>query len=192
MSATVAKKLMNAEEFFEFCHLDENQQRNLELEKGEVVEMPRPGERHGVVCSNSSYIFGRYTRQIRRGYTCANDTGLILERDPDTVRGPDVFLYLDSKPYAELEVRYSDKLPDLLVEVLSPTDRLGKVIKRIRKFLELGVKMIWLADPESCNITVFKLNSAPEVLEKDQEITGYDLLPDFRCSVAEFFFMPEA
>ena len=60
----------------------------------------------------------------------------------------------------------------------------------IRKFLELGVKMVWLADPESCNITVFRLNSTPEVLEKDQDITGYDLLPDFRCSVAEFFFMP--
>ena len=192
MSTAVAKKLMTAEEFFESCHLPENAARNLELVQGEVEEMPRPGVRHGVVCNNGAYIFGGYTRRIRRGYSCANDTGLIIGREPDTVRGPDVFLYLDSKPYGELEVRYSEKLPDLLLEVLSPTDRLGQVIKRIQKFLEQGVQMVWLADPESCNITVFRPNAAPVVYDKDQELAGFDLLPDFRCPVSEFFFVPGA
>lgn len=190
MSTVIAKKLMTAEEFFEFSHLDENQDRHLELIKGEVEEMPQPGERHGVVCGNAGGLLWNYTRQRRKGYLCTNDTGVILDREPDTVRGPDLALYLLSKPYTELEVRYSEILPDLAVEVLSPTDRWGKIIKKISLLLKRGVKMVWLLDPESRNVTVFLPDKAPMVFEEGQELTGFDLLPDFRCPVSEFFFMP--
>jgi Uma2 family endonuclease len=192
MSTAVAKKLMTAEEFFEFSHLEEKQYRNLELDKGEVVEMPRPGARHGVVCGNAGGILWNYTRQRRRGYVCAHDTGLLVEREPDTVRGPDVLLYLESKPYAELEIRYSEVLPDLAVEVLSPTDRWGAVTKKIGQLLERGVKMVWLIDPDARNISVYRPDKPPQVFEEGQELTGLDVLPDFRCPVSEFFFMPES
>src|SRR4051812_760928 len=85
--STVAAKMMTADEFFDWSHLPENRDRHFELERGEIVEISRPGERQGVVCGNAVGILGSYTRQRRRGYVCSNDIGLILEREPDTVRG---------------------------------------------------------------------------------------------------------
>src|SRR5579859_4269133 len=97
--ATAATKTMTAEEFFEWSHQPENRDRLFELEEGEIVEMSLPGERHGVVCGNANGILWSFTRQRKKGYVCSNDTGLILERDPDTVRGADVALYEESKRY---------------------------------------------------------------------------------------------
>ena len=90
--SSVLTNLMTAEEFYDWVHRPENRDRHFELEEGELVEMSRPGERHGVVCGNTSYILVGYTRKRKKGYVCSNDTGLILDRDPDNVRGPDIAL----------------------------------------------------------------------------------------------------
>ena len=121
--------------------------------------------------------------------TC-NDTGLILERDPDSVRGVDVAVYLDSVAYRDLSIKYTERLPTLAAEVLSPNDRWKKMLKRISKFQARGVPLVWLLDPEGRDVTVFRLNQPPVFLEEGDELTGMDVLPDFRCRVAEFFVMP--
>src|SRR5436309_6980174 len=93
MSTAESTRLMTAEEFYDFCHLPENRDRHFELERGEVVEVSRPSILHGFVCANFARILGNYTFQRRKGYVCSNDAGVIWERGPDTVKGPDVFLY---------------------------------------------------------------------------------------------------
>ena len=81
--ASVISKRLTADEFYEWTHRPENRDRHFELEEGEVVEMSRPGERHGTVCSNTSYLLVGYTRTIKKGNVTSNDTGIVLERDPD-------------------------------------------------------------------------------------------------------------
>ena len=88
--SSVGSQLMTAEEFFDWVHRPENRDRRFELDEGEVVEMSRPGERHGTVCANVAWILGSYIRQVKKGNVVANDTGIILQRDPDSVKGPDV------------------------------------------------------------------------------------------------------
>lgn len=185
--ATVATKPITAEEFFDFVHRPENRDRHFELEDGEIVEMSRPGELHGVVCGNVTGLFWSYCRQRKRGRVCCNDMGLIVKRDPDTVRGPDVSLYLDHKKYEDLDRRYPEAFPALIVEVLSPNDRLGKTIKRLQRFLATGVPLAWMVDPESRNVSFFRPGQAPLVLDEDQEIADVAELPDFRCRVADLF-----
>src|SRR6266404_889945 len=84
MSPVAIKQQLSAEEFFDWCNQPENRDRHFELERGEVVEVSRPGERHGFVCLNVGAILRNYTFQQRKGYACGNDTGVLLERDPDT------------------------------------------------------------------------------------------------------------
>src|SRR5437764_2350822 len=93
MSTISVRQRMNAEEFFDWCNRPENRDRHFELERGEVVEMSRPGERPGFVCLNVGAILRNYAYQRRKGYACSNDTGLIVERTPATFRGPDVVYY---------------------------------------------------------------------------------------------------
>src|ERR1700679_3681026 len=93
--------LMTTQEFFEWANYPENRDRHYELDRGKVVEVPLSGQRHGFVCASVSYILNSYAHQRRRGYACCNNTGLILERDPDTVLGPDVMLYDEMQRYDE-------------------------------------------------------------------------------------------
>ncbi len=190
MSIVAAKQRMSAEEFFDWCNRPENRDRHFELERGEVVEMSRPGERHGFVCLNVGRILANYTFEKRRGYACSNDTGLILERDPDTVRGPDVLLYDQAKRYDDLNPRYSERMPTLAVEVLSPNDKWGKVTRRITDLLRRGIAVIWLVDPEGRSVTVYRPSQLPQVFEGTDELQGDPELPGFRCRVADFFYLP--
>jgi Uma2 family endonuclease len=189
MSA-IATPLMTAEEFFDFCHRPENRDKRLELERGRVVEMSLPGERHGVVCANASGMLWLFARQRKRGHVCTNDSGLLIEREPDTVRGADVTFYDEIRRYEELNPKYSDRPPKLLVEVLSPNDKPGKVIRRIYRFLAMGAALVWMVDPEERTLTVFRTGKEPVEFKSDQEVTGEDVLPDLRIQVADFFAMP--
>lgn len=187
---SIAAPPMSAEEFFDFVHRPENRDRRFELEEGEVVEMSRPGERHGTVCGNIAFLLGYYIRQIKRGRVQTNDTGLIIDRDPDTVRGPDVALYLESKKYDELATKYSDLMPTLVVEVLSPNDKVHRSTRRLNRFLDRGVALVWLVDPESRAVTMWWRGQEPIVRDDSEEIAGLPALPDFRCKVAEIFDAP--
>ncbi len=191
MSTGTTTKRMTAAEFFDWVHRPENQGKHLELVRGEVVEMSRPGERHCLVCSNVGWVLNNYVRQQRKGYVLNNDPGLLLERDPDTVRGPDVVFFEGSRPYREMNPKFAEGLPTLAVEVLSPTDRIGKVTRRITQFLHSGIRLVWLIDPEACDVTVFRPGKDPYVVEQHQELTGDEILSGFRCPVAEFFFSAE-
>jgi Uma2 family endonuclease len=187
---TLATQRMTAEEFFEWANRSENRDRHFELVQGELVELPRHGLRHGVICANAGWILGNFTFQQRKGYVCSNNTGLIMERDPDTVRGPDLMLFDDVHRYEELNPKFAEQLPKLAVEVLSPDDRWGKVMRRIAHFLSCGTPLVWLVDPEDRSVMVFRPGQLPQVFDENEELTGYDILPDLRCRVADFFFVP--
>src|SRR5262245_63834173 len=106
MNPPATQTRMTAEEFFDWVQRPENRDRHFELERGSVVELSRPGERHGFVCLNVGAVLRNYTFQRRKGYALGNDTGVILEHDPDTVRGPDVVLYDQARRYADLSAVY--------------------------------------------------------------------------------------
>jgi Uma2 family endonuclease len=190
--ATAATHLMTADEFYDFANRPENRDRHFELEEGEIVEMPNPGHRHGVICGNLTGLFFMYIRQVKRGRVLSNDAGLIIERDPATVRGPDVAVYTDAKKYDELPTRYPDDYPALAVEVLSPSDSSSRTMRRLNRFLDKGVGQVWQMDPDSRTVTIWWHSQAPIVLEDHEEIANLPGLPDFRCKVSEIFDAPGA
>ena len=188
--ATADTKLMTAEEFYNWAKRPENRDRYCELERGKIVEMSRREKRHGLICANGVGILRNYTIERQKGYVCSNDIGIIVERHPDTVRGPGILLFEDATRFEEVDEKYSE-IPALLsVEVLSPNDTLGKVMRRVREQLRFGTPMVWVVDPEARNVTVHQPGKEPLIFEETEELTGGDVLPDFRCRVAEFFALP--
>jgi Uma2 family endonuclease len=183
---------MTAAEFFAWVHRPENRNRFFELDRGEVVEMPPPGKHHGFVCANVSRILGNFAVQRRKGYVCTNDAGMIVEKDPDTVRGPDVTFYEDAETTLDMERQYAARPPLLAVEVLSPDDRINRVIRRITQMLRAGVAVVWLVDPEGRDVSVYRAGQDPSLMVEAQELTGEPALPDFRCRIADFFAVPGA
>jgi Uma2 family endonuclease len=183
--------LMTADEFTEWCNRPENTDRHFELVRGEVVEMPSPKKIHGVVTSNVGYFLGHYIRQQRKGYITTNDAGTLLERDPDTIRGPDVAYFTDANAFRELHPAYGEVPPVLAVEVLSPDDRVNKVLRKVDDYLGNGVRVVWLVDPEEQSVRVFRPGQPAHTLTAEHEIDGGEDLPAFRCAIREFFVLPE-
>ena len=183
-------RLMTAEEFCDWVHRPENTDRSFELVRGEVIELPPPMKRHGVVTGNLARLIGNYLFQRRKGYLTSNDSGVILEHDPDTVRGPDVAVYEDAQTWAELHPKYGEVPPLLAVEVLSPTDKVNKVNRKIADYLRAGVGLVWFADPEEQTLTVYRRGHEPRLHEASETVTGEEVLPGLTLKVADCFFMP--
>jgi Uma2 family endonuclease len=190
MSTETATKLMTAEEFYDWVSQPENADKWFELVRGVVIELPPTEKRQGVVCANVSYCLANYTIQHNKGYVTTNDSGVILERGPDTVRGPDVAVYDDADSFDDLHPKYGEVPPRLAVEVLSPNDRADRILPKITDYLRNGVALVWVVNPQQRTVTVYQPGKAVAVVAQDQELTGEDVYPDLRCKVADFFFIP--
>jgi Uma2 family endonuclease len=184
-----AKKLMTADEFWDYCQLPENEHKPLELVRGEVIELPSPKKIHGVVCYNIARRIGDFVERVRKGYLTTNGSGVQLEHDPDTVRGPDVAYFTDADKFADLDPGWGEVPPVLAVEVLSPSDKQRKVMEKIGDYLRNGVSVVWLVNFEERFVTVFRRSEPPKTVDELQELTA-DELPGFSCRVTDFFRLP--
>ena len=189
--AVAPPKLMTADEFFDFVNAIENRNRYFELVRGEVIEVSRPTRIHGRVCANTTFRLEMHVQKRKKGYIVCNDSGVILEYDPDTVRGPDVAYYEDVERFEDLPEKWGDTVPRLAVEVLSPNDTARYITEKINDFLNNGVEVVWVIEPDAKKVTVYSKTGITSLTEKDT-LTGGDVLPGFKCKVADLFVLPEA
>lgn len=158
----------------------------LELVRGEVVVMPPPRGKHGVCCAKIAYLLMNFVMPRQLGWVTTNDSGVILERNPDTVRGPDLaFWSITRQPV--VPDGYFEIPPDLAVEVLSPTDRRSDVRAKIKDYLFYGVSVVWLVDPETQTVMVYTGNHRGVEYDTEDTLDGGVTLPGFTCRVADFF-----
>jgi Uma2 family endonuclease len=183
---TVEQPPMTVEQFVRLAPPEDGSR--LELVKGELVVMPPPKGRYGVCCSNVSRLLGNFAEAHRLGWVTTNDTGVIWERGPDTLRGPHVaFWRIERQP--EVPDGYFLLPPDLAVEVLSPDDRPGVVRAKIKQYVFYGVPLVWLIDPdpEVRTVRVYAGQMRGTELGEEDRIDGGDVLPGFACPVAALF-----
>lgn len=181
---------MTAEAFFEWANRPENAGKRYELEDGEVVEMPSPGELHGLYCWLAVRLLTVYISRRGSGYLLTNDTGLVVRRKPDTVRGPDIMLFLEQPDLSKMSRKFCERVPALIVEVLSPTDTMRKTTVRVGQYLKRGVPLVWVIDPEERIVYVHRPEEFGKVLDETEELTGNGVLPDFSCPVRDLFTPP--
>lgn len=185
------KLRMNADDFYEFVNKPENRTRSFELVRGEVIEVSRPRRSHGFIYGNVARILGNYTFRKKKGYVTSNDSGVVLEHDPDTVRGPDVAYYEDVEAFEDLPEKWGDIAPRLAVEVLSPNDTAHLIIDKITDYLNNGVEVVWVIDPDNKRVTIYSKTAGVQMLTEKDALPGGDVLPGFRCKMADLFLLPD-
>src|SRR5947207_6957229 len=84
----IETKLVTVEQFMNMPDPPDGSRQ--ELVRGVIRAMPPAKGRHGVCCAKISRLIGNFVDAQRLGIVATNDTGVILERNPDTVRGPDI------------------------------------------------------------------------------------------------------
>jgi len=182
--ATVATKPMTAEEFY---LTTEPEDGKYELVKGEIVFIPPPGLRHGEVQDNVFFAIKSYLKANHVGRV-VTESGAITERDPDSVRGPDVSYYGQERlPFDTEVMAYHDQPPDLVAEVVSPDDTKKELKAKVKEYLAAGVRVVWVVHPRDRTVTVCTGPRKSTVLEADATPTAEDVLPGFSCPVADFF-----
>ena len=128
-----------------------------------------------------------FVRPRGLGTVYTGDTGFILARSPDTVRGPDIaFVSSGRREILEDEDRFLPGPPDLAVEVLSPGDRAGRIREKVADYLTAGTRMVWVVDPARGRVNVYRALLSPRTLQPGDEVEGEDVLPGFRAEVSEF------
>lgn len=182
--STVVTKPMTAEEFF---LTEEFENGKYELVRGEIEFMPPPGIRHGEVQTNVAFVVKLFLKSHRIGRV-VTESGAITERDPDSVRGPDVSFYSAERlPFGVEVIAYHDLPPDLCVEVKSPSDTKSGLRAKAHEYLTGGVKLVWVVDPEACTVTIYDSIIQSTVLEAEATLTAESVLPGFSCVVSDFF-----
>ena len=180
----VAPKLLTAEEYA--ARPDPGHPE--ELVRGRVVPLSMPKPRHGWICNKAGRLLGNFVEVHQLGWVFSNDPGVITERDPDTVRGADIAFYSYARlPWGELPDRYLDVAPELVVEVVSPSDRWPKVLAKVAEYLEAGVTVVVVLDGQPPSARVFRDDGTTRELGPDDELALPDLLPGFSVAVRRFF-----
>jgi Uma2 family endonuclease len=159
-----------------------------ELVRGRIVPMTVPLPRHGEICGNAYLILRTCVDEHGLGRVLCNDSGVITERKPDTVRGADVSFYSYTRvPKGRLPRRYLDVAPELVVEILSPSDRWPKVLAKVAEYLDAGTSAVLVLDDERQMAHVYRPDGAPQLLTAAEELTIPEVLGDFRVKVDQFF-----
>jgi Uma2 family endonuclease len=156
-----------------------------ELVDGEIVVSPT-GMRHGEVALKISHTIATFLENNPIGRVYGTDVGITFPND--NIRSPDVlFVRTEKLPGGKSPVGFGELIPDLCVEVLSPSDSVRHVAQKIGEFLECGVPIVWLVDPGRKSVTVYRSLSQIEQYQGDDVITAEPILPGFSCPVSRFF-----
>jgi Uma2 family endonuclease len=162
--------------------------RHTELVLGRIVEMPPTNFMHGIVTSCVNALIRTYVKDRSLGWVTGNDSVIITERDPDSVRGPDVAFFSYTRiPKESPPQGYPEVAPELVFEVRSPSDRWSAINAKASEYLAAGVLVVCVLDPETRTAVVYTENDSPSKKTEDDELTLPEVFPDFKVSVRQFF-----
>ncbi len=180
----ITKKKTTAEEF----ETTAASLGSCELVRGEVVPLSPGGTKHSKVASNVTGLLWQWARQSKLGRVWSGEAGLVVESDPDTVRGADA-AYISYKrlPRGEEPEGFATVPPELVVEIVGKGQGWGKMVEKAGEYLGMGVDCVWVVDPKSRRLHVFRPDGEPTVLDERQSVSDENILPGFSCEVREFF-----
>lgn len=161
-----------------------------ELIAGEIVAQQPPDPIHGNVVLNLSKALAVHLQQEQTaGYACF-ELGLVVKRNPDTVRCPPLSFFSGGPMFAETDNVVTETQPALVVEIASTPDRRRDMRHRVESYLQWGVDMIWVADTEDRQLHVFRADQEATQLKAEETLTGGPVLAGFEVPVARLFADP--
>jgi Uma2 family endonuclease len=181
---TTKKKLLTAEDLLAL----HSKGIKGELIRGVFCETVSTGIEHGEIAANFAGEMRTFVKPLRLGRVFTSDSGIRLERGPDTVREPDVgFISAERLPLGTRITGYSEVVPDLVVEIASPTDSLRIMFDRAQMWLRYGVILVWVAFPETETVDVYRKDTPALTLTMEDTLDGDPVVAGFTLAVREVF-----
>ena len=187
MTTATERKLMTADELLK---LPKGDGRRFELIRGVLIEKMPVGDPHCEAVALTSAAMVNYARSNRYGVVRTGEPGYWLDRDPDTVRAPDVAWFAPGR-LTRGRRGYPEIVPDLAIEIKSPSNSWPEITAKAYMWLSYGSREAWVGDPETISVRIYRPNAAPVVLGADDVLDGGDLLPGFSIPVRDLFLWEE-
>lgn len=163
--------------------------RRFELVDGELVE--RTMSFHsGWVTSLLNEKLTAYVRANQLGAASSEASYQCFAEDPDRVRRPDISFIERSRLMPSLMSGHVPIPPDLAIEVASDNDTLFAVRRKIGEYLRAGVRLVWVVNPEEREVQVFRADGTYSLVHSGDSLDGENVVPGFRCPLAEIFAPP--
>jgi len=176
------KTLLTAEQFDNYPFEED---KRYELDEGELIEMTRPAYKHNRILGIIFVELSNYFRQNKIGEALVSENLYALS--PSTRRAPDVAVILGDRRAELRDAKVIAIIPEIAVEILSPSETPARIHRKLNQYFEAGVKEVWLIDPEASLAEVWTGPSLPgKALSVGETLTSV-LLPAFSLNLAELF-----
>jgi Uma2 family endonuclease len=184
--ATTAKLTLD-----EFLKLPETKPAS-ELVDGEVVQKTMPTYAHAIIERLLSLAVSLFLREHPIGDGGPEFRCIFGPAGQERAFVPD-FVFVTAERLQGLRGDQPFRgAPDLAVEILSPDDRWIEVMEKVRFYLENGVRLVWVINPEARTVMVMWSPSASRFLSEDETLDGSEVLPGFSAPVHDILPPPES
>ena len=157
---------------------------NWELINGEVIAVNPTSLHSAAVAARILTFLNAHVLATQAGLVVGPDAGFVIFPDQNTLFAPDVsFITAPRVPSFAEQQHFARLAPDLVVEVMSPSDRMTDALRKISLYLEAGVSQVWLVEPGPRTISIFQSGRAPHRLAGDEIIAAEAVLPGFKMTV---------
>jgi Uma2 family endonuclease len=166
--------------------------KSYELVGGQLVER-KMGAESSWVGGRLFTRVGRYCEEHDLGWAFPADNGYQCSpHEPGLVRRPDVsFIRHGRLPGDEPPQGWVNIPPDLAVEVVSPNDSFDELEEKLADYEKVGIPLIWVISLKSRRVMVYRGDGSVSRLREDDEFSGEDIIPGFRCSIREILPPPK-
>ncbi|OKH23391.1 Uma2 family endonuclease [Chroogloeocystis siderophila] len=170
---------LSDEQFYQLCLAN----RDLSLEmsaKGELIIVPPVGGESGNQEADLITDLNNWNRQTKLGKVFSSSTIFILpngaKRSPDAAW---VQLARWEALTPEQRKKFPPLVPDFAIELRSETDRLQPIQAKMQEYIDNGLRLGWLINPQDQQVEIYRPAQAVEVIQTPAQLSGEDVLPGF-------------
>ena len=183
MSVQMQQRLMTVEEYDRLPS-----DLRYDLIEGELIPMPpMPGDQHGQVTAKFSTRAGVFIEDRDLGVYYAAETRFLIRRNPDSSIAPDFAFTARARARTEVITGSSPVIPDLVLEVRSPSDSSSEAEAKMRTWIAAGVRLGWELNPRTQVLTIYRPGQPERTVDISGVIDGEDVLPGFTLPMRRLF-----
>jgi len=160
----------------------ENDIEGYEYVKGELVPMAPATRAHSKISVKVIRHLDQHVRENQLGEVHVKATFRVDERGLK----PDVAFVSSTRLDGDKNKGFPVP-PDLATEVISPTDVQSRVVEKAFAYLNAGTRLVWILEPYSQTVTVYRSERDIALLTYEDTLTGEDVVPGFTCPVSQLF-----
>jgi Uma2 family endonuclease len=147
-----------------------------------------PDYLHGFICLEMGALLREFVKKHQLGRAMSNDSFVKVRKNPDSVFGADVcFISYERLPRGPIPSGLLDAVPELVVEVRSPSDAWTEIMVKVFDYLAAGVRAVVVFNSARPAVAVYRSEGDEEFFSLDQELVIPEILPGFRVAVRRFF-----